>query len=48
MAKLLKIIGRTIGITLEWLLVFVIALVFLIRISAFQTFLGGIATSYLS
>ena len=48
MAKLLKIIGRTIGITLEWLLVIVIALVFLIRISAFQTYLGGLATDYLS
>ena len=48
MAKLLKIIGRTIGITFEWLLVFVILLAFLIRLSAVQTYLGSLATSYLS
>jgi len=48
MAKLLKFIGRTIGITFEWLLVFVILLAFLIRTSAVQTYLGGLATDYLS
>jgi hypothetical protein len=48
MAKLLKIIGRTIGITFEWLLVFVILLAFLIRLSAVQTYLGSLATDYLS
>ena len=48
MAKLLKITGRTLGITLEWLLVFVIFLVFAIRTSPMQTFIADKLTSYLS
>lgn len=48
MAKLLKIIGRTIGITLEWVLVVLILFVFAVRSSSFQTYLGQLATSYLS
>lgn len=48
MAKLLKILGRTVGIIFEWLLVFLIAFAFLIRTSLVQTFLAQKATSYLS
>jgi hypothetical protein len=48
MAKLLKIIGRTIGITFEWILFLIILLAFLIRTSSFQTFLGTVVTDYLS
>ncbi len=48
MTKLLKIIGRTIGIMLEWVLVLLILFVFAIRSSSFQTYLGSVATSYLS
>ncbi len=48
MAKLLKILGRTIGIILEWSLVFLIVFAFLVRISPVQTFLAQKATNYLS
>ncbi len=48
MAKLLKIIARTIGISLEWVLLILIVFAFLIRTSTFQTFMGQIATDYLS
>ncbi|MFK7784845.1 MAG: translocation/assembly module TamB domain-containing protein, partial [Crocinitomicaceae bacterium] len=48
MAKLLKILGRSLGIILEWLLVFVIFFAFLIRTSPVQTFLAQKATNYLS
>lgn len=48
MAKLLKILGRTIGIILEWSLVFLIAFAFLIRTSPVQTYLAQKATNYLS
>ncbi|MCJ8292504.1 MAG: translocation/assembly module TamB domain-containing protein [Crocinitomicaceae bacterium] len=48
MAKLLKILGRTLGIIFEWLLVFLIALAFFIRTSPVQTYLAQQATSYLS
>jgi len=48
MAKLLKIIARTIGISLEWMLLLLIAFAFAIRTSQFQTFLGQLATDYLS
>ena len=52
MAKLLKIVWRTIsrivGITLEWVMLIVILFAFLIRTSSFQTYLGDVVTSYLS
>lgn len=48
MAKLLKILGRTIGIILEWSLVFLIVFAFLIRTSPVQTYLAQKATNYLS
>ncbi|MDG1331339.1 MAG: translocation/assembly module TamB domain-containing protein [Crocinitomicaceae bacterium] len=48
MSKLLKILGRSVGIILEWLLVFVIVFAFLIRTSPVQTFLAQKATNYLS
>jgi hypothetical protein len=48
MAKLLKILGRSLGIILEWLLIFVIFFAFFIRTSTVQTFLAQQATSYLS
>lgn len=48
MAKLLKIVGRTIGITVEWLLFLFIVFAFSIRFSAFQTYLGSLATSFFS
>ncbi|MCC6702550.1 MAG: translocation/assembly module TamB domain-containing protein [Fluviicola sp.] len=48
MAKLLKIVGRLIGISLEWVLIVLIAFFFAIRTSQFQTYLGDLATNYLS
>ena len=48
MTKILKIVGRTLGISFEWLLIFVIGLAFLIRSTAFQTYLAQKATAYLS
>lgn len=48
MTKLLKIVGRFIGISIEWLLIIIISLTFLIRSSPFQTYLAQLATAYLS
>ena len=48
MAKLLKIVGRILGISFEWLLILIISLAFLIRSSPFQTYLAQQATTYLS
>jgi len=48
MAKLLKILGRTIGLLVEWLLIGLILLLFLIRTSPVQTYFARIATDYLS
>lgn len=48
MAKLLKILGRIIGISFEWILIFVLFLVFAIQTSPFQTFITRKATNYLS
>ena len=48
MTKLLKILGRSIGIIFEWLLIVVILFLFLIRTSPVQTFLAQKATDYLS
>ncbi|MGV3630835.1 MAG: translocation/assembly module TamB domain-containing protein [Bacteroidota bacterium] len=48
MSKLLKIVGRGMGIILEWLLIGLIFILFAIRTSSFQTFLAKKVTSYLS
>lgn len=48
MAKILKIIGRLIGISLEWVLLLLIVFAFSIRTSQFQTFLGTTVTNYLT
>lgn len=48
MAKLLKILAKIIGSTLEWSLILIIAVAFAIRTSAFQTYLAELATDYLS
>lgn len=48
MVKLLKILGRTVGIIFEWLFVFLIAFAFLVRTSPVQTYLAQQATNYLS
>lgn len=48
MTKVLKIAAITIGCTIEWLLIILIAFVFLIRNYSFQTFVAKKASSYLS
>ena len=48
MTKVLKIAAITIGCTIEWLLIILIAFVFLIRNYSFQTFVAQKASSYLS
>ena len=48
MSKVFKIIGRTTGIILEWLLIVFFILAFAIRTSTFQTYLASAATSFLS
>lgn len=48
MAKLLKISGRIIGTTAEWILILIILLAFIIRTSPVQTFFAHKAASYLS
>jgi hypothetical protein len=48
MAKLLKIVGRTLGISLEWILILIIAFAYAIRLSPVQTYLAQQATAYLS
>ena len=48
MAKLLKILGRITGGILEWVLILVIFAAFAIRFSAVQTYIGELATDYLS
>ena len=48
MTKLLKILGRSIAILLEWILIFLILFLFIIRTSPVQTYLAKKATSYLS
>lgn len=48
MVKLLKILGRIIGISFEWILIFVLFLVFAIQTSPFQTFITQKVTNYLS
>jgi hypothetical protein len=48
MVKILKIIGRLVGIPLEWLLIFVIIFLFAIRTSSFQTYLAQKVAAYFS
>ena len=48
MVKILKIIGRLVGIPLEWLLIFVIIFLFAIRTSSFQTYLAHKVAAYFS
>lgn len=48
MTKLLKIIARTFGGILEWVIIFIILLAFGIRTSPVQTYLATIVTNYLS
>lgn len=48
MTKLLKILGRSIGIALEWTLILLIFVIFFIRAPIFQTYLAKQATSYLA
>jgi hypothetical protein len=48
MAKVLKIAGRFFGGTLEWSLILIIAVAFLIRSSPVQTFLAQKTAAYLS
>ncbi|MBM3456257.1 MAG: hypothetical protein FJX80_14150, partial [Bacteroidetes bacterium] len=48
MAKILKYVGSFFGLTMEWLLVFIVVAAFAIRTSPFQTFLAQQLASYLS
>lgn len=48
MAKLLKITGRIIGITFEWILILILFLAFAVHTSSFQTFITQKITNYLS
>ena len=48
MVKIVKIIGRIIGISLEWVLILLILFLFGIRSEKFQSFLADRATEYLS
>jgi hypothetical protein len=48
MAKVLKILGRIVGISFEWVLLLLILFAFAIRTSQFQTYLGSLATNFLS
>ncbi|MFT6981917.1 MAG: hypothetical protein ACJAUD_000684 [Crocinitomicaceae bacterium] len=48
MAKLIKILGRTLGSLIEWSLILIIVLAFIIRSSPVQTYFAKKATDYLS
>ncbi len=48
MTKVLKFVGRFIGISLEWLLIFLIAFAFLIRTKSVQTFVAQKAAAFFS
>ena len=48
MSKLLKILGRSVSISTEWILIAILFFVFAIRSSYVQTHIGGYVTSYLS
>lgn len=48
MAKVVKFLGRVIGVTLEWLLLLVLLLAFIVRFPSVQSYFARQATSYLS
>ena len=48
MSKLLKIIGRSAGISAEWILILFLLLTFAIRIYPVQTFIAKKTAAYLS
>ena len=48
MTKVLKIVGRLLGVTFEWLLITLILFAFVIRTSSVQTFLAQKAAAFLS
>jgi hypothetical protein len=48
MTKVLKIVGRLLGVTFEWLLITLILFAFVIRTSRVQTFLAQKAAAFLS
>lgn len=48
MSKLLKILGRSVHISLEWILVVFLIFIFALRTHSVQTYLGQLVTSYLS
>ena len=48
MAKIIKIIGRIVGISFEWILIFILLFAFAIRTSPVQTYLASFATDILS
>ena len=48
MAKVIKILGRTLGVFFEWILIAVILFAFLIRTSTVQSYLAKQATSFFS
>ncbi|MFM7300926.1 MAG: hypothetical protein ACKO1R_07290, partial [Crocinitomicaceae bacterium] len=48
MTKLLKYVGNSVGITMEWALVLFVVVAFAIRTSPFQTFIAKQLASYLS
>lgn len=48
MSKLLKILGRSVSISAEWILIAILFFVFAIRSSYVQTHIGSYATSFLS
>ena len=48
MTKLIKILGRALGSLIEWSLILIIVLAFIIRSSPVQTYFAKKATDYLS
>jgi hypothetical protein len=48
MTKIIKIIGRIVGISFEWFLIFILLFAFVIRTSPVQTYLASFATGFLS
>lgn len=48
MTKVFKILGRILGISLEWVLIIITVFAFIIRTSTVQTYLAQAATDYLS
>ena len=48
MTKIIKIIGRIVGISFEWILILILLLAFAIRTSPVQTYLASLVTDFLS